>query len=216
MFNSELKSKVIEITLAVYRVTDKFPKDEILKDKIRKRALDFAGRLIAWQFLNGSELEYGNLVADFEVIRAYFEIAKFQKWLDPDNFEVLDDEYWNIVRELKINKLPREEGGMEIGKNQKKRARGGINSVKRPLKERERAIVNCLRGNAQMRVGELSNIFSGLSKRTLRRDIEKLCGMGIIERIGTYNETSYKLKDNIDLQTTIGQESGTIGQTTAN
>ena len=41
--SNEMNRKIFELTLAVYRVTDIFPKDEVLKRQIRERANEVLG-----------------------------------------------------------------------------------------------------------------------------------------------------------------------------
>lgn len=199
--NSNLKEKIIETTLAVYRVTDKFPKGEILREKIRERALDFIGQSFALFFCVSEKNEqHNNLVADVEVLRAYFDIARIQNLVDPGNFEVLEEEYCKIMDELQGTKE------LHTGKRSRdlvKAPRFRRTEQPTELKERDRAIVDYFRNNgSKMRVGELSSVFSGLSKRTIRRDVEKLCQWGVLERIGSHNETAYRLKENLSL---VGQ-----------
>ena len=43
-------------------------------------------------------------------------------------------------------------------------------------------------------VWEFKKVFPKLTKRTLRRDFEKLLGQGLVERVGERNQTFYKLK----------------------
>jgi len=47
----------------------------------------------------------------------------------------------------------------------------------------------------KIQVGEINKLFPDVSKRTIRRDFQKMLDQGIIERIGEKNTTYYRLKN---------------------
>ena len=62
------------------------------------------------------------------------------------------------------------------------------------LSQRQREILEIIRKGGSKQVGEIGKSFPGLSKRTLRRDLEFLLKKGYVERLGQWNEVSYQIK----------------------
>lgn len=62
---------------------------------------------------------------------------------------------------------------------------------------RQNLIYERIRQSGKANVKELSNQFPGVSERTLRYDLQRLCDRGVVEKIGSSGPgTSYALKDN--------------------
>jgi len=68
--------------------------------------------------------------------------------------------------------------------------------VFRMVPERQEKILSFLRENGRVQVWQIKQLFPEISKRTLRRDFEKMTGEGVLERIGEKNDTFYQLKTN--------------------
>ena len=83
---------LIKITLAVYKVTDIFPKEEPLKFLIREKANQILADLV-------SKEKIEKIRKNIEIINTYFEIAEKQNWVDELNFLVLKREYAKIKEE---------------------------------------------------------------------------------------------------------------------
>ena len=86
--------KLFEITMAVYRVTEQFPKDEILKIQIRGAA----NKLFAYysqKFLNNhpNEEHLEELSGSVSYLRSLLLVAKENRFSKDVNFIVLDQEY---------------------------------------------------------------------------------------------------------------------------
>ena len=75
----------------------------------------------------------------------------------------------------------------------------------KPISERQKRILKVLKEKGKMQVGEIKDIFSEVSKRTLRRDFKSLLKYGLVERIGERNNTFYKNKDRTEV-VKVGQE----------
>ena len=69
------------------------------------------------------------------------------------------------------------------------------NQTEEILDSRKVKILEILKEKGKMQVGEVSGIFSEVSKRTIRRDFVQLLEQGLIERIGEKNDTFYQLRD---------------------
>ena len=62
------------------------------------------------------------------------------------------------------------------------------------LSARHKEILKIIEQGNKKQVGEIRKSFPSLSKRTLRRDLEFLLKQGLVERLGQWNEVSYKIK----------------------
>ena len=103
------KEPFIELTKGVYRLTLLFPKKEPLRYKMRELADEILANLIL--ILRGNFHKSGNLVEEvernLEVLDVYFEVAKDQNWVSPDEIFQIQKEYSNIKEE--IEKVKKEE-----------------------------------------------------------------------------------------------------------
>ena len=169
------KDNLIKLTLAVYKVTDIFPKEEPLKFLIREKA----NQILADSILK-EKIE--KIRKDTEIINSYLEIAEKQDWVDELNFLVLKREYAKIKEELKSKKV------VSSSKDPKPANPHGI------LSERCRKILEILRQKEKAQVWEFKKIFPEVTKRTLRRDFEFLLKQGLIDRAGENNNIYYKIR----------------------
>jgi len=167
------KNKLIELTNKVYKLTLLFPKKEPLRYKIREVADDILT-------CNSSP---GKLQKNLEILRKYFDVAKYQNWVS--YFDILEivKEYDKIETDLlKAVEKPVLAEVLPV------RARASGN-----LEGRKEKILEILKEKERIQVWELNEILSNVSKRTLRRDFEQLLKQGLVERIGERNNTFYKL-----------------------
>jgi len=207
------KRQIIDLTNKVYRLTLLFPKKEPLRYKIREIANDILTFSINWESLNSlnpgkyaSNLKERkketifNLEESLDVIHNYFEISKWQNWIN--YFEILEiqEEYDKIKKELyeEIKKIEIEEKTNEIQnipKNnliEEKNIQIDNNFIEKET--RKEKIIKILKKVEKIQVGEINKLFPDVSKRTIRRDFQKMLNQGIIERIGEKNNTYYRLK----------------------
>jgi len=208
------KRQIIDLTNKVYRLTLLFPKKEPLRYKIREIANDILTFSINWESLNSlnpgkyaSNLKERkketifNLEESLDVIHNYFEISKWQNWIN--YFEILEiqEEYDKIKKELyeEIKKIEIEEKTNEIQnipKNnliEEKDIQTDNNFIEKET--RKEKIIKILKKVEKIQVGEINKLFPDVSKRTIRRDFQKMLNQGIIERIGEKNTTYYRLKN---------------------
>jgi hypothetical protein len=204
------KDYFIKLTVAVYRITDLLPQEEPLRNFIRQKANDLVadfviiseGKSLGWKVSEPrSLLDRFNL--DWEVLKAYFELAKTQQWLKSENFDVLRREYGKWQGELSKEVSSAGQGlGEEVAK--RKNPVGQVtgprhlSSSKLMLGDlnnnRHKKIVEILKNKGTAQVKDIKEFFPQLSKRTLRRDFEYLLHQGVVARMGDGNMTVYKLK----------------------
>ena len=152
------KKELIELTNKLYKITLLFPKKEPLRYKMREVADDI--------------LAFGQ-EKDLEILKSYFEVAKWQNWVSYFDLLKIEEEY------DKINPI--------IG------VARGLTSAAEKLDDRKERILAILKEREKIQVGEVQKVLPDVSKRTLRRDFEFLLKQGIVERIGERNDTFYKL-----------------------
>lgn len=231
------KDKIIELTNKIYRMTLLFPKKEPLRYKMREVADDVLAGLNTWEvfhnpnpgrFLAVENSKKKDLIfvveKDFEILKSYFEVAKWQNWISYFDVLELEEEYDNIKSNFKkeIEDLEKEEKNLEIkpflptskadgervsAANVEKEISprlqpeadlpGEETRIGREIKKldpRKENILKILKEKGKAQVWEIKEILAEVSKRTLRRDFDQLLKLGLVERIGERNNTFYKLK----------------------
>jgi len=180
------KEKVIDLTNKVYRQTLLFPKKEPLRYKIREVADDFLAK-----FISGRSFD-----KEIEVLKSYFAVAKYQNWVSYFDILEIEKEYDKIYDKTKYNRVSFSSPfSSSVLKQDIKQ--GNEVRMNATLDLRKRKILKILKEKQKIQVGELQRILPDVSKRTLRRDFEKLLEKGLVQRVGQKNETYYALKNEV-------------------
>jgi len=225
------KDKLIEITNKVYKITLLFPKKEPLRYKIREIADNVLSNFVYRQSLQNlnpgnfaSNREIQNkdsiflLEKNLEILKSYFEVAKWQNWVSYFDILEIQDEYDKIQYSLKkeIQAIEKEKSDLlkedvlienkaedfdkEINKEINKEAIENLASNVVLTKEKENKldprktkILNFLKKRENTQVQDIKKIFPSVSKRTIRRDFVQLLDQGLVRKIGDKNNTFYQL-----------------------
>jgi len=91
--SKELYSRIFELTLALYRVTDFFPAGETLKKQLREKANDIFGGVVEYGYSMDTEREALSLLSKIQAMHGYLEIARSMRMVKPINITVLEREY---------------------------------------------------------------------------------------------------------------------------
>jgi len=187
------KENLIELTNKLYKLTLLFPKKEPLRYKMR----EVADEVLA-NFIKGSN---PGKLKDLEVLKSYFEIAKWQNWISYFDVLEIEEEYDRInpVRDSEDRDKPKKQhisNGVNLvrdsgDREEAKVARGRASTQ---LDSRKEKILEILKEKEKIQVGELKKLLPNVSKRTLRRDFDQLLKLELVERIGERNDTFYCLK----------------------
>jgi DeoR-like helix-turn-helix domain len=181
--------EIVELTNKVYKQTLLFPKKEPLRYKIRETAGEILRNAVEWDVSNKKDLLF-EIEKDLQVIKAYFNVAKWQNWVSYFDILKIEIEYDNIRDFYKNQKIEEpiriDRGATPAVKQEKKTAKGRLN-------QREKKILDILKEKEKVQVGEIKDILKNVSKRTLRRDFDDLLKQHLVERIGHSNETYYVL-----------------------
>lgn len=182
------KDDLLRLTNNLYRLTLFFPKKEPLRYKMREIADDVLASSLRitnyYESPNNKNLQGSDpcnlILEDLTVLDGFFEVAKNQNWVSPNDILKLKEEYIKLGEEFKKLKI------------KEKRQVENLRQEMMPI--RQQKILEILKEKERVQVWEIKKIFPEVSKRTLRRDFNNLLKRGIIERIGEKNVTFYKLK----------------------
>jgi hypothetical protein len=231
------KNEIIELTNKVYKFTLLFPKKEPLRYKIRETAQELLANLVALESLNNprpgmiliSEAMNQKKIfftadKDLEIMNSYFEVAKWQNWVNYFDMLEIQEKYANIRGNLEIqiskfysrdaltlagqkellgqkNNLAKEPVLVEIKDEGPAAILAKIDKDETSQQiTRHNEILKILNKVEAMQVGEMNKFFPGVSKRTLRRDFQKLLSQHYIERIGEKNATFYRMIDKKEIK----------------
>lgn len=168
------KNYLIQLTQDIYRLTLLFPKKEPLRYKMRELADDILASCLN-PVLKQKEISIGATYGNLEVLDSFFEVAKNQSWVSMQDVLNLQAEYSKL-------------GGGSEDNSQLLPDRQAC------LPDRQEKIMSFLRENGRAQVWQVKQILPEVTKRTLRRDFERLLNQGVIERMGERQETFYQLK----------------------
>jgi DNA-binding transcriptional ArsR family regulator len=181
--------ELIELTNKVYKQTLLFPKKEPLRYKIRETADDILRDVVEWEASSKKDLLF-EIEKDLQIIKAYFNVAKWQNWVsyfDILKIEMEYDKIGDFYRNQKVEERLVRQISAPTPKipSRKKTAKG--------LTAREKKILDIIKEKEKVQVGEVKEILKDVSKRTLRRDFDDLLKQHLVERVGHSNDTYYVL-----------------------
>jgi hypothetical protein len=181
MGDDEFVKRAIELCLAVYRVTERFPAAETLRFHLRQLSLDVIKLLV----YNGAyPTQHTGRIFDFDGFRkrinlflAYSKIAEKQGWVDPRNFEVLRSAYRMFENGVKEpDSATVEQDPVAAGKRGPKAAE---------LSPRRLQILKFLEANSLgASMADFAKIIKGKSRKTIERDLKYLTGENLVSKKG--------------------------------
>ena len=95
-----MQDRILNLTVALYRVTDYFPKAEILRSHLRVKANEIFERSTEYQGSSELDHEIQLLVQKIRTMKGYLAIASTLNYVRAVNFTVLEKEYDYIERAL--------------------------------------------------------------------------------------------------------------------
>ncbi len=194
--------RIIKFVLAIYKITEKFPKDEPLKLILKKNSCNLLEDYFLYFFQkndnNLNNLIKGKILAFYNL----FLIAEKQNWVDKRNFEILKKELLKIKDSLNIVSPYKNPVNK---KNLKEPLLKKDDSTQR--EERCQKILQILEEKESIKPADLQIIFPNITKRTIRRDLRYLYETKKIIRVGEKNNIVYKLNRTI----MVGQNNNLMG-----
>src|SRR3989344_146005 len=163
---------IVELTNKIYKITLLFPKKEPLRYKIREAADEVLKSLAVWEVcVKGAHTRF--FLTDVSIKeKSVFE------WHEK---ETVGDIKEQVRQGDNANKKQEIVALKEWTENNE-------------LDSRKEKILDFLKERGRDQVWEIKEILPDISKRTLRRDFDKLLKLKIVERVGERNETFYRLK----------------------
>jgi DNA-binding transcriptional ArsR family regulator len=216
-----MENKFLKLTNAVYKVLEFFPESDPLKNRAKDKALAIMEHLVlinetsGWASFQKEKIKV-QVFEDIDILMGYLWIGKTQGWLNSVNCLIISNEYEKIKKEiapiieLKIEltqKLPgieKSSSSTQITPNpvldntRVNNPSFDISDRQSPpsheVTARQRKILEFLSKNEKAQVMDLQTIFSDITKRTIRRDLDELLEAGKIIRLGDFNQVFYKIK----------------------
>ena len=178
----------VRLSMAVYRVTDRFPEHEPLRSRLRDAALAVVVSTV--------QDEPESVAQAVHTLSALADLATPLGYVSPVNFGVLKQFYESFLRS-RHDPAPLRLGGIS------KEVRQKPSSKKRVLEEsrgsgagvsrRRDRIVHILRKRGPAQLRELVSLLGGVSSRTVRRELNRLCQAGFVERRGFGASSFYRI-----------------------
>lgn len=197
----------IRLTFAAHRVVDVLEGEDEIKLEIKNSANALLADLILF-----SEKEIvpkekkksliPSIVRRIDNLLALLNGVKQEGRVNPKNFSVLETEYGNLrellemfheVEALPVEIVPKEEAVKEKMEEEREEKRGEKDAL---FSERQKKILEFLQAKRKVQVWELQKVLPQVTKRTLRRDLDDLLQVGLIQRKGEWNAVFYELKEN--------------------
>lgn len=198
--------KMQKLTAALYRVTDLFSDKEPLKWSLRDNAIELYSKLMSIR-RNPSNLQ--DVIEYVNRIIKILEIASSGTYVSSMNFDILRKEYINLMNIVEGNKgimMPEISIGQEsIGQIKIKKIEAPIKLAKRTVfkskglhsEERKKKIIDFLKQNGERTIKEISVIFTGISEKSVQRDLLYLVKMGQLISKGEKRWRTYSLSKSL-------------------
>ena len=194
------KDNLIQITNDLYRLTLLFPKKEPLRYKMREVADDILADLTKLK-LPPEDRPLETLPDDgplgtLEVLDSFFEVAKVQNWVSPEEILKLQENYSKLKEELKTEISSEKTLTLPLQEEKEHKDEFIMLPAEKnsSMPERQERILAFLKEQGRAQVWQLKQVLPEVTKRTLRRDFENLLKKGLIERLGERNNTFYQVK----------------------
>lgn len=199
---TDIKDKIKKLTGALYRVTDLFPDKEPLKWVLRNKAASIYENLV---ILNLNSLKNKNEIIDetfflISQIVEIFDLVSESFFISGINFKILKKEYMglmdvlegkkgDILEEVKLLSLSpiiplveqKTENKNPIGHIGQNHIGQGVNANKNG---REVKIFDFLKNNGTKTTGEITSIFTGISEKSVQRELLKMVEEGKLRAEG--------------------------------
>ena len=193
------KNYILQLTFLVYRITEDWPEAVFLKTQFRHLVNQILNDFILVS--NGFKILREQALRNISVLQGYLVEARNKKLISRDEFLLLKQEYCKISEYFKkpLQQVEKDQPEKEkvLKKNsspkEKKKQIPQNNINLDNLNQRQRKILDILSDRENVQVWQLKELFSEVSKRTLRRDLESLVEKNMIKRQGEWNEISYML-----------------------
>ena len=195
------KNDFINLTIHLYQTTDSLVDEEPLKFLLRKKADEILEKLSQHHFSDHPTISFEEarrLVKDIQSLQSLLKVAEAQEESDRLAFFLLGEEYQRVREELeKVASFPQElekeekvEEKVEVEKEE---------TVEKPtlnryyVSPRQEKIINLLQHQPDLEVNAIAQHFSGVTSRTIRRDLDALLEKSLIKRRKVGKQSFYQV-----------------------
>jgi len=199
MKSQESLRRALDLSLAIYRVTDRLPAGEVLITQLRGIANEIVRDLTGGDFSCARK--------KIDIILNYFKIAQGQSWVKNINWLILAGEYQLLIRDLLLEEITSKAGGPEeqneaeeevgIMSHNKERAKKAIKPIsekKAVLLSRQEKLLETVRNNSQIKMSGLVTLLENVtSERTIRNDLKELLKLKLIKKDGKNKSVKYSV-----------------------
>lgn len=191
-----IAERLQKLTAALYRVTDLFSDKEPLKWSLRDNAIELYSKLMS---IRRNPNNFQDVIEYVNKIIKILEIASSGTIVSSMNFDILRKEYVNLMTAMESNKeiiIPEISIGQKIiGQIKTEKIEAPIKPARQILlrkkperhilkskglhsEERKRKIIDFLKQNGERTIKEISVIFTGISEKSVQRDLSDLIKTG--------------------------------------
>ncbi|MBI3442716.1 MAG: DeoR family transcriptional regulator [Candidatus Sungbacteria bacterium] len=192
--SQELHRKTFELTLALYRVTDFFPQGEALKRQLREKANEIFGCVTEYGYTDRHEQETLTLLGRVETIKGYLRVSRSMRFVRPINLTILEREYEFLEhffrQELTGNHVSYDEQEQDVSGNKTKLRIAGEDAR---MTDRQKKILTFVEKVSQAKISDFYALLTGVSAKTIQRDLHDLVQKNILKKDGRKRWTSYSL-----------------------
>jgi len=229
LYNAEeqrffLYNKLEKITMAVYLITDIFPKSEPLKFCLRNKCLGLLSFIMSLRDNSKeSEIEILSLASE---VSSLLNVATSANLISEMNYKILINEYNKFLKLVKgqsedkliLEKDFFEESFNEIPQISKGQSKGqlNINVLNKNIKdittkkriskrkksgvfkkeklERKQLILKFIKDNKEVSIKDISRVIKTCSEKTIQRDLMNMMKEGVLKKEGKKRWSKYLIK----------------------
>jgi hypothetical protein len=206
-----MDEKFIKITNSAYKVLEFLPEADPIKNKAKEKVLSIMESSVLVLGVEFTDTEFlpktDQALRDIDIFLGYLKIVKERGWLDTINFLILEKEYKVIEVELirlrskystKNNQIQKEIATSPFGapRNDGESTEKIEKKIEIEFTERQKKILEIIQKNEKTQVSDIIKVLPQVTKRTIRRDMDELLKLGMVLRIGEFNQIFYKFVEN--------------------
>lgn len=185
------KQYLIKLTSTVYEMSKWWPENNLLKFKIMNLANEILIDFILISYQNPGLDIQEQIFNNIQALEQALQVSRKQKLLDRNDFLLLKREYKAVRQTIKSQKTEKIVKRAEKPLPKPKLEIETKKIVFPDLNSRQKKIIEVLRQREKTQVSDLKQIFTNISKRTLRRDLEDLLNRNLVQRAGEWNKIFY-------------------------
>lgn len=194
----DILRRALNLALAIYRLTERLPRGEIMISQLRKLGNEVVGDLMMDKFFNAQK--------KIGLLLVYFKISRAQKWVREINWLILEREYRRLSQEIMIlSQIGEVEREVKTGKKVEASVMSHNVAIEQKLprfasqhsalSSRQKKILEELEKKEFIKMSDLTPLFKNTaSERTIRNDLQILLKKSLIDKMGAHKTTVYFLR----------------------